>query len=319
MNYTSFFSLFFPPPTHCRTGMFGLAAAGVTNAKNNGIKTHFIMVDKASSRSKADTAFRSIPKNAETSYIQLAGVNWTRVRCDLSHVDIRSVLNDDKYKEAKVVVIAKHLCGAGTDLALKSLEPVRDKVDACLLATCCHGICDYRHYVGRDVLRELMEGKGCDDEKDDCIPMFGAKEFDLLRRWSSATVASREAKIKRSVDGPKCARDDDAMDHQHLFLENYANRDSEKSSAINISSVVRQLNLSIKIQDLGRACQRLIDYGRLKYIQQNIFQEPNERNVVNLTHYVAANVTPQNAILWGRKTRAPSKINGEHGPNYLKT
>jgi len=277
-------------------GMFGLAAAGV--ACSSGLNTHFIMVDRAGSRAKADTAFRNIPENADTSYIKLDQVNWSRIRCDLSHVTLPVILNDDKYKEGKVVVIAKHLCGAGTDLALKSLEPIRHKVDACLIATCCHGICDYQQYVGRDVLRNIMEGKECD------AVSFGPLEFDLLRRWSAATVATREARLKTCVHDTACLGDDD-VEHKNVSVQNGAIDDSNKTSAINISSVVRQLNLSCGIQGLGRACQRLIDYGRSKYIQQQIFQNDDERTIVDLSHYVAADVTPQNAILFAYRKDKP--------------
>jgi len=277
-------------------GMFGLAAAGVACA--SGLNTGFIMVDRASSRAKADTAFRSIPENADTSYIKLDKVNWSRIRCDLSHVTLPVILDDDKYKKVKVVVIAKHLCGVGTDLALKSLEPIRHKVDACLIATCCHGVCDYQHYVGRDVLRDIMEGKECN------ALSFGPLEFDLLRRWSAATVATREAKPKTCVNDTACLGEDD-VEHKNISVKNDAIDYSNKTSAINISSIVRQLNLSCGIQGLGRACQRLIDYGRSKYIQQQIFQNDDERTIVDLSHYVAADVTPQNAILLAYRKEKP--------------
>ena len=272
-------------------GMLGLAVTGLSAAC--GINTHFCMIDKAGSRSKADTAFRSITENADTSYIKLDEVNWCRLCCDLAHVTLPAVLDDDKYKEAKVVVIAKHLCGAGTDLALKALEPIKHRVDSLLIATCCHGICDYQHYVGRDILRDIMEGKDCDN-KDSTIPLFGPSEFDLLRRWCAATVATREGKPRACVDDTECLEDDDS-EHKNVFVENDTNGNSEKTS---VSYVVRQLNLSCGIQGLGRACQRLIDYGRSKYIQQQIFQNDDERTIVNLSHYVAPDVTPQNAILW---------------------
>ena len=276
-------------------GMFGLTAAGVASA--SGANTHFLMVDRAGSRSKAEKAFRNKKKNDVGSYLKLDNVDWCRVCCDVSHVNLPVVLEDDtKYKEAKIVVIAKHLCGAGTDLALKSLIPIRHKIDACLIATCCHGVCDWKHYVGRDILREVMEG-GNRDEKDGSIPSFGSLEFDLIRRWSSATVASRDGKSKRNrakMEDTTNTPEDEGMEHTQIFDEN-----ENKTSATNISAIVRELGLSCTIQGLGRACQRLIDYGRSKYIHRNIFQTSDERTIVNnLSQYVDPEVTPQNAILW---------------------
>ena len=280
-------------------GMFGLTAAGVASA--NGLNTHFYMVDRAGSRSKAEKALRSAKKHVDESYLKLDNVDWCRLCCDVSHVNLPIVL-EDKYDRAKIVVIAKHLCGAGTDLALKSLIPIRHRIDACLIATCCHGICSWQHYVGRDILREIMEGKKSND-KHSSIPSFGPEEFDLLRRWSGATVATRKYTPGKSSENIKDVNnqspEDDSMEHARTLAENETKNHAYHSSDTNISAVVRELGLSCSIQGLGRACQRLIDYGRSEYIRQNIFQTTNENSVVNhLSQYVSPEVTPQNAILW---------------------
>lgn len=279
-------------------GMFGLTAAGVASA--SGLDTHFFMVDRAGSRSKAEKALRNKKKNVG-NYLKLDEVNWCRVCCDVSHVNLPVVLDsNDKYKQAKILVIAKHLCGAGTDLALKSLIPIRHKINACLIATCCHGICSWQHYVGRDILRELMEGEMSDDN-DTSVPSFGSEEFELLRRWSGATVATRTGKPKPN-DGNGAEIDNSLEDDGHT---SGINDDTEKASAeIAISPIVHGLGLSCSIQGLGRACQRLIDYGRSEYIHNNIFGSNNESVLVNkLTQYVDPEVTPQNAILWAYRKK----------------
>ncbi len=284
-------------------GMFGLTAAGVANA--SGLDTHFLMVDRAGSRSKAEKAFRSLKSDTDRSYLKLDAVNWCRLCCDVSHVNLPVVLDTNaKFDKAKILVIAKHLCGAGTDLALKSLIPIRHKINACLIATCCHGICSWEHYVGRDILREIMEGNESDDDDDDddddkgvSIPSFGPEEFDLLRRWSGATVATRKRKTKPEQDA-------DAEEDEHTNNLDENNNDAADTA---ISPVVRKLGLSCSIQGLGRACQRLIDYGRSEYIQQNIFGT-NNGVVNNLTQYVSPEVTPQNAILWAYRKEEAAKV-----------
>ncbi len=273
-------------------GMFGLTAAGVANA--SGLDTHFFMVDRAGSRSKAEKAFRNLKKTTDRSYLKLDEVNWCRLCCDVSHVNLPVVLErDETYSKARILVIAKHLCGAGTDLALKSLIPIREKINACLIATCCHGICSWEHYVGRDILRRVMEGQESDDDIDGSLPSFGPEEFDLLRRWSGATVATRTGKRKLGEETP--FNIDDSLDEdEHTRNIDDVNNDTAET---NISPVVRELGLSCSIQGLGRACQRLIDHGRSEYIHQNIFGSDNGV-VNNLTQYVRPEVTPQNAILW---------------------
>ncbi len=56
---------------------------------------------------------------------------------------------------------AKHLCGSGTDLALKSLQTIpTGNIDGCVMATCCHGLCEWSDYTGRDCLLRLFCGGG---------------------------------------------------------------------------------------------------------------------------------------------------------------
>jgi tRNA:m4X modification enzyme len=283
-------------------GMLGLAAAGVATAANSSRpKVHLIMVERTGSRSKAEKAFRNIPKDADTSYLHLENVQWSRCACDLAHVHL-PVLVDQHHPNAKIVVVAKHLCGVGTDLALKSLASIRGRVDACVFATCCHGVCDWNHYVGRDYLRRVMES--CDGVS------FGAAEFDLLRRWCAAAVSS--------------AHDNDATQSPHNDTDGGQNHvptvqtnknipksissehnnavDSTNSSQItSIASIVRDLDLTCGIQGLGRACKQLIDFGRYKYLRKQIFTDDEESSNVKLFHYISPTVSPENTAFSGCK------------------
>jgi Methyltransferase TRM13 len=36
------------------------------------------------------------------------------------------------------------------------MASIRTNVDACILATCCHGVCTWQDYVGRDYLHRIM-------------------------------------------------------------------------------------------------------------------------------------------------------------------
>ena len=45
-----------------------------------------------------------------------------------------------------------HYGSTGTDLALKSIVPIRHHINGYILATCCHGVCSWDLYVGRDFL-----------------------------------------------------------------------------------------------------------------------------------------------------------------------
>jgi hypothetical protein len=315
--------------------------------------------------------------------------------------------DDDQEDMAdEVVVIAKHLCGVGTDFALKSMEPIRNQVSAVIMATCCHGICNWNDYVGRDYLTQIMTTMTettatatattrrngeikhprnhedikttANNENKECAFYFGPQEFELLRRWSAGTVASPSLGVEapaKASKAPVVASEAENSgyqrirtrvvdhDHQQKQVEEADLRlpketmggDDEKGvedindnkdddddghgghtkeavasgvvdTGIGVATVVQSLSLPCGVQGLGRACQRLIDYGRCEYLNQVIFSNegcppPKDHNKIDddnnkynrnskpdhnttparLCVYVPPDVTPQNAILIARR------------------
>jgi len=200
----------------------------------------------------------------------------------------RQETDGDAMKAAKedIVVIAKHLCGAGTDLALKSIKPIHRRVKACVLATCCHGICTWDDYVGRDYLRTAMKT----NRSSTIVSSFGRKEFDLMKRWAAGTV------MNHNKDSGIVIHDD------HISSEQHSNDVVDEGGNLtmdvcNIRNIVSSLNLQCGVHGLGRACQRLIDYGRCQYMEKDLFQTNKRPAIVNMCHYVPSDVTPQNALL----------------------
>jgi tRNA:m4X modification enzyme len=280
-------------------GMLGLAVAGA--AGTNKIDTHLMMIERAGTRSKAEKIFRNLnhEQGKSSSYLTLDKIKWSRINCDLSHVYLPVLLEKEEFQNAKIVVIAKHLCGVGTDLALKAIEPIRDRVSACVMATCCHGVCNWCGYVGRDFLRKKIE----DPNKN---VSFGPKEFDLMRKWCAGTVAcdliasTDELKNTRSSPNTNMSEQEEEPQVDHAAPDG---KDTDPPSArVNISAIVSSLNLACGVKGLGRVCQRLIDYGRREYLRNNLFRESDteifdsEENF-GLYHYVAPETTPQNAVL----------------------
>lgn len=280
-------------------GVFGLTAAGVAAA--NKIPTQLIMVERTGSRSKADKIFRTLPSSKDDkseSYLKLESIKWSRLECDLAHVNLPVVLTTNDFvsdEDTKIVVIAKHLCGAGTDLALKSIEPIRERVHSCVLATCCHGICNWDDYVGRNYLCKAMNMDGL---------LFGPKEFDLMRQWCAGSVATPTMKKVGNHIGDEGtdvgSRADEEEEIQHTTKANVVDNSTPKASdRVNISSVVDSLGLECGIEGLGRACQRVIDFGRREYLRNIIFNTTGATS--ELVHYVPSHVSPQNACLVGRR------------------
>lgn len=112
-------------------GMTGLMAAGVAKAattsmstrpNNKSIEAHvgLVLVERNGARSKADTILRKAKymTRRRRDYVQLLDIGFARIQCDLGHVNIAKVLEKEwnqqhSDNQRNVVVLAKHLCGAG--------------------------------------------------------------------------------------------------------------------------------------------------------------------------------------------------------------
>mmetsp|Transcript_22684 Transcript_22684/g.56058 ORF Transcript_22684/g.56058 Transcript_22684/m.56058 type:complete len:106 (+) Transcript_22684:1307-1624(+) len=103
--------------------------------------------------------------------------------------------------------------------------------------------------------------------------------------------------MEKKNDG---AQEDDADEGE---AEHSVPAESTRPSRTNISAVVESLNLKCGIAGLGRACQRLIDYGRLQYLRHNLFDGIDVANV-GIFHYVSPQTTPQNALLVATRMKA---------------
>ena len=326
-------------------GMTGLVIAGVSGA-NQHLKTHLTMIERSASRSRAEKFLRKVKQYESsfpttTNYMNLSNVQWNRIQCDLSHVDIDTALiptietksdhtNGQRPRRTRhdLVVVAKHLCGVGTDLALKSIEPIRESVSAVIMSTCCHGVCNWHDYVGREYLLEAI--RKTDIASPRLLP-FGEDEFDLLRLWSAGTVldvnvTEASSKGHDMTKEAKLEVDDDSngpvLDNDDEDVHRIANESPATGSDITVTKVVEALNLKCGAQGLGRACQRLIDYGRCEYLRRVIFDDTNQTNAasipndndvnpnhhnnshvkVELVYYVPESITPQNALLIAYKS-----------------
>ncbi len=293
-----------------------------------------ILVERAGTRAKAETKIRTAIKDAvsgskkyssahfhcitkdeliknlrKRECLALDRVDVTRIKCDLAHVDMPTALpflvsnsgsiskSDHRGNDAaqihkrNTVVIAKHLCGAGTDLALKSLRDLATagSIDGCIMATCCHGLCSWKDYVGRDRLTTLFCGNVGG------LSSFGESDFNVLRRWTSASVLDSDAKNsthKTSTDFEKGNDQSDGNEQHNIVIF------PDKGRGSTIFEVAEELGLDCGGRGIGRACQRLIDHGRCHYMENQLFKTQTEKEFkVTLSHYVDTSITPQNALI----------------------
>lgn len=344
-------------------GMLGLATAGVINndRNHNNQRVHLLLVERGSSRSKADGKLRrqqeqqtttlldkttenhpsTIDPNAKNSNdantssttmnMKVDTLSFSRIRCDLAHVQLQLAIDwafstatsqdtitfgrtkggveeqsnsSGTRSNTDIVVVAKHLCGCGTDYALKSMAIITDQVvpptdnianpsntsrdgctitstpssvKGCVFATCCYGVCNWDDYVGRDTLIDLFQGS----------LNFGRKEFDILTKWTTGTVLCC-----------CCNNREQHHDHNNSIVASTNDRFGKA-----MSQLVQRLNLSCGVHGLGRCCQRIIDYGRVVYMRE-VLRFPYS----DVVHFVEESVTPQNALLIG--SHSPIVLHG---------
>ena len=263
-------------------GMTGLVVAGAMGSSlkqaGSSAKVNLCIVERAGTRGKAETRIRNTEENkyADDDPIRLDNVDVIRIKCDLAHVDMdKAIPSLMKSESSQKVYIAKHLCGAGTDLAIKSMKSFSSLIDGCFMATCCHGLCTWSEYVGRDSFIQLFTSVGG-------MTSFGEKEFNLLKRWTAASVLEERKEYEPD-------KDNELQDeHKDNATE------EEKGRYPNIFKVVDSMNISGAM--LARAIQRLIDHGRCEYMRKNIFNASESYNI-ELKHYVSRDITPQNALI----------------------
>ncbi|XP_070687915.1 tRNA:m(4)X modification enzyme TRM13 homolog [Pempheris klunzingeri] len=254
-----------------------------------------LLVERCSTRFKVDGKHQD------------AGVEFERLQVDIQHLDLSKVPLL-RHKRLPLVAVGKHLCGAATDLALRCLletpeeiqpPPKRPKASeladdpepahsaaspypdpgsdpgsgpglgpvlGLAVALCCHHRCEWRHYVGQQFFRQ----RG-----------LGAAEFSAFCRMSSwATCGLRPT----NQDAPP----QDATNQKG---------DDEEHEPAEETDTVTSFLCAEDRERLGHLCKRLIDGGRLDFLQTRGFAG-------RLVAYVDPEVTLENVLL----TAVPSHV-----------
>ena len=103
-----------------------------------------------------------------------------------------------------------------------------------------------------------------------------------MRKWACGTVTG-------SGSASSLSKGDDHNSIDGGVHDEHGNESS-------LSKLLKSNNYKCSSKGMGRACQRLIDYGRCDYMKEAIFQ--NDQVKVGISHYVKDTVTPQNAMLY---------------------
>ncbi|XP_071836185.1 tRNA:m(4)X modification enzyme TRM13 homolog [Apostichopus japonicus] len=221
--------------------------------------THFILVDRKNVRHKRDLHHKEVRKN----------LSMERLLIDIQDLALNRVPAIKDNPDRPIVAYCKHLCGAATDLALRSLFPHRldrreddqktptdsPSVKGVAMATCCHHCCTWNSYVGKDFL---------------AVHGFSRIEFEALIRMSSWCVC-----------GTRSEHGEEKMETK----SDSQNGEAEKET------LTSALGLTIQQrEEIGHMCKRVLDAGRLEFLRKNGLTG-------NQVQYVKPSVTLENIMI----------------------
>ncbi|GMI14870.1 hypothetical protein TrVE_jg6025 [Triparma verrucosa] len=248
-------------------GMLGLVLSGTMRRS-----VELTLIERGTSRRQAD-------KFPERDRID---VKIKRLRVDVEDVDMCVVCG-----EGRTGVVAKHLCGRGTDVALRASLRIKD-LEGLGMATCCHGVCEWEVLCGRESLGKAFKKVGGG---------FGKEVFEVMKKWTGALTADDSEK---SVNRDRSNEEEGGNPHkEHIKMK-------EKEDGIpGAGQICQDERINFTKQQLGRWCQRLIDWGRMEWVKENLGLEGGWGT------YVGEDVSPQNCLIWGkRKAGEEAKIEG---------
>ncbi|KAK2541522.1 Trmt13 [Columba livia] len=134
-----------------------------------------------------------------------------------------------------------------------------------VIALCCHHKCDWTHYVGREFFKSVG---------------LGPVEFNYFQRMSSwATCGMRETTTKASTSEETEDPTNDTEEHEQTL-----------SNTENVSDTLQGILTVEERKEIGCLCKRLIDHGRIEYLQQRGYKAA-------LQYYTESAVSLENVLL----------------------
>ena len=225
-----------------------------------GIKNIFL-VERRSYKLKADRSLR-----------QNEGVKLERLRIDIEDLNLHGVkaLSGSQY-----LAIGKHLCGPATDMTImcclhelhnRTEEKGHDKhqLRGLALATCCHHLCQWKHYANKAFLSRL----GIVEE-----------EFHAMTWFSSW-----------AVDGDHSSHD--SLDSEDTSSEVIRGTEKPDPEIVGVERIIRGIP-GVERSALGFMCKDIIDTGRMLWLRSKGLD-------ADLVSYVPSDVSPENHLLMAK-------------------
>jgi tRNA:m4X modification enzyme len=168
----------------------------------------------------------------------------------------------------QVTIVAKHLCGVATDLAIRSLSHFRSEDCAMLsrglaIATCCHHACVYEDYVGHEVfLKDYNVNK---------------EEFNTMKFWSGWATLDVET-LRRRKEVTEHKQTSEVKEEDKATKEGEEEEEEEEEIEHNLPSselnkykeIIEKLLTYEEMVVFGGKIKRILDYGRMLFLERNL-------------------------------------------------
>ncbi|KAK9287987.1 hypothetical protein L1049_016432 [Liquidambar formosana] len=218
---------------------------------------------------------KSYKLKADRSLRQKERLILERLRIDIEDLNLNAV---ESLRGVPYLAIGKHLCGPATDLTLRCClwkQCNQDNVVNCsgnhylrglAIATCCHHLCQWKHYINKGYLSSL----GITKEDFHAITWFTSWAVDADH--GSDLLDAIDCRVHlQSIGKKECGGD-----------------------ASGVEEIVRNMK-AVERAVFGFMCKEIIDMGRLMWVKEHGLE-------TQLVKYVPSNISPENHLLIAKHT-----------------
>lgn len=251
----------------------------LTKAVTDPSTCQFILVDKASHRHKFDNRLREVED-----------LEIVRLRVDIADLALGRVSPHLTHQKETVVGVSKHLCGAATDLSIRcltqTLSEVESELGGLMIALCCHHRCDWNPYVGKEFLTE--QG-------------FTEEDFGLLSSitsWCTCGSGKPRKQVGHDLESP--AREVELPLKEVELPDKEVELPPPPLDGVGGNKLGRDRYARLQLdqatrEEIGRQAKRVLDYGRLRYLEEHTDLE------IKLKYYVDPFISLENALIVGSR------------------
>lgn len=226
-----------------------------------GIKRVFL-VERKAYKLKADRSLR-----------QKESLTLERLRIDIEDLNLCAV---ESLQGVPFLATGKHLCGPATDLTLRCCLGKQYKQDEtakvinnlCLrglaIATCCHHLCQWKHYINR----KYMSNLGITKEEFHTITWFTSWAVDADHGTDLSDITECRSQLQL-IGAEECG-----------------------GIGNGVEEIIRNMKAAERAA-LGIICKEIIDMGRMMWLNEQGLE-------TNLVKYVPPSISPENHLLVAR-------------------